>query len=88
MKLERIVIASVVFLVAGFCVFSVNWHGSAGFSAAVPVAQSNFQFGGNATGIPALVAPPLFLIGLVLLVVSAVIAALNLSDSRKSSTRA
>jgi hypothetical protein len=82
-KLERVVLASALFLAFGFAALSINWHGSAGFSVAFPVAQSNFQFGGNATGIAALLGPPLFLIGLVLLIVSAVIAFLDLLDARK-----
>jgi hypothetical protein len=69
-KLQRILIASVVFLGVGFSFLWSHWNGSASFNGALPAAGTKFEFCGSASGGSVLVGLPLILVGIVLLLLA------------------
>jgi len=69
MKLARVVIAAVLFLVAGLWTLFAYCHGTTGFSFAVPVEGTSIHADITTTGVPALVGLPLVGLGVLLLLI-------------------
>ena len=82
-KLERMIIAAAVLLVIGLAVFCTSWHGSAGFSTGLPLTQSILQLSGSTNGMAAVIGPLSAVLGLLILIISAVVAFFNLLDARR-----
>ena len=84
MKLERLILVAAVLLVTGFAVLYTSWRGTAGFSSGLPLSQSILQLNGSTNGMAAILGPLFTVVGLVILVISAVVALFNLLDARKA----
>ena len=86
MNTDRLVIASVVSLALGLGLIFGYCHGTAGFSAAYPVAGASLQLSLTTTGLPAMAGFAFTVVGILLLIwalVDAVVRQIELHAPRK-----
>ena len=72
MRSRNLFLASAVFLVVGLASLWSKWNGSAGIHAGWPIQQWDVSFSGSVNGWPAMIGVLGLLIGLVLLVLTAI----------------
>lgn len=83
MNRQKMIIASVLFLTIGFIWITTYWKGSVGFSAAHPVAGSQFSMNISVSGWPALGGVAITSLGTILLVVVAVLSVVDIAIARR-----
>lgn len=84
MNRQKMIIGATLFLALGIAWIMTYWNGSVGFSAAHPVAGSQFKMDVVVTGWPALGGIALTIVGGVLLLVSAVMSIIDVAGARRA----
>ncbi len=84
MNRQKMILGAVLFLAIGIVWITSYWNGSVGLSAAHPVAGSTFTMNITVTGWPALGGVLLSVLGAVLLLISAVMAVVDIAGARRA----